>query len=84
MYTGKDFTGQRHDVSVHSSTFAMEQCVTLEHEGEALSFVNNTDHPVTAYQDPHCDSDADFTTYPAKTHAPQPPFVIRAVKVWSH
>ncbi|MER7080727.1 Peptidase inhibitor family I36 [Saccharopolyspora kobensis] len=84
VWAEQGHTGQRHDISIHNSTFEMERCIPLEHEGEALSFVNNTGHQVTAYQDPHCDTKADFATYPPGTHAPQATFVVRAIKVWSH
>lgn len=84
VWTEQQHAGQRHDISIHSSTFEMERCVTLEHEGEALSFVNNTGHQVTAYQDPHCDTGADFATYPPGAQTPQATFVARAIKVWAH
>ncbi|KAA5836879.1 peptidase inhibitor family I36 protein [Saccharopolyspora hirsuta] len=84
VWTEQNHAGERHDVSIHNSTFEMERCVALEHPGEALSFVNNTGHQVTAYQDPHCDTEADFATYPPGAQAPQSTFVVRAIKVWSH
>ncbi|MGW1679850.1 peptidase inhibitor family I36 protein [Saccharopolyspora sp. NPDC002376] len=84
VWNEENHAGQRHDISVNDSTFAMEQCVPLAQEGEALSFVNNTGHHVTVYQDQHCDTEGDFATYPPGSQAPKSTYVPRAIKVWSH
>lgn len=62
----------------------MEKCVTLETDWEVRSFANNTGHPVTVYQDPHCDEEADFDTHPTGSQTPQAGYVARAIQVWSH
>lgn len=76
------FGGQPRDLALR--TTGIEQCTTLETDWEALSFANNTGHPVTVYQDPHCDEEADFDTHPTGSQTPQAGYVARAIKVWSH
>lgn len=64
-------------------TTNMEECVPLLALG-ARSFVNNTNRPVTVYQEADCSSEADFSTYPTGSSVPHAPFVVRAIKIWSH
>ncbi|GAB3283327.1 peptidase inhibitor family I36 protein [Parasphingorhabdus pacifica] len=77
-----EFRGQTHKTTLEDTE--METCVALPEGLEASSFVNRTGHPVTVYQDPLCDTHADFSTYPSETHVPNAPYVARAIKVWSH
>ncbi|MBB5153752.1 peptidase inhibitor family I36 protein [Saccharopolyspora phatthalungensis] len=77
-----NFAGKVHALGVQAT--AMEQCVRLQQGIDAQSFVNNTGHPVTVYQDPNCDTEAEFATYPTGSQAPQATFVARAIKIWSH
>lgn len=77
-----DFRGQTHSTILENTE--METCVALPEGLEASSFVNRTGRPVTVYQDPLCDTHADFSTYPSETHVPNAPYVARAIKIWSH
>lgn len=77
-----EFRGQAHQASTDNTK--LETCVSLPEGLEASSFVNRTGHPVTVYQDPNCDSHADFSTYPSETHVPDAPYVARAIKIWTH
>ncbi|MFR9730943.1 peptidase inhibitor family I36 protein [Saccharopolyspora sp. MS10] len=79
-YPHVDFRGEPHRAELR--TTALEECVALPPEPEAKSFVNRTDKPVTVYQDPDCDTHADFATYPPGSTAPRPDYVARAIKVW--
>ncbi|GAA0512003.1 hypothetical protein GCM10011581_02290 [Saccharopolyspora subtropica] len=76
----ENFTGERHDVGLQTTT--MEQCVPLRQDVELRSFVNNTGHPVTVYQDPYCDTQADFATFPSGSQMPRSTYVARAIRVW--
>jgi hypothetical protein len=76
------FGGQQRELALRAT--GVEQCVTLETGWEAKSFANNTGHPVTVYQDPHCDEEADFDTHPSGSQTPQAGYVARAIQVWSH
>ncbi|MEB3366229.1 peptidase inhibitor family I36 protein [Saccharopolyspora mangrovi] len=76
------FGGQPRELALR--TTGVERCVTLETTWEVKSFANNTGHPVTVYQDPHCDEEADFDTHPTGSLTPQAGYVARAIQVWSH
>ena len=76
------FGGRSHSAALDVS--ASEQCIALPADLEAQSFVNNTGHPVTVYQDPVCDTQAEFHTYPSGSYVPHSSYVARAIKVWSH
>ncbi|MEV0699130.1 peptidase inhibitor family I36 protein [Saccharopolyspora sp. NPDC050389] len=78
----ENFAGQSHEVGLQAH--ALEQCVQLQQGVETRSFVNNTGHPVTAYQDPDCDTEAEFSTYPTGSQNPRTAYVVRAIKIWSH
>lgn len=78
----KEFRGEAHRASADNTK--LETCVSLPGGLEASSFVNRTGHPVTVYQDPNCDSHADFSTYPSGSHVPEGPYVARAIKIWTH
>ncbi|MGP4021060.1 peptidase inhibitor family I36 protein [Saccharopolyspora sp. 5N708] len=77
-----DYSGERHEVHIQAT--ALEQCTPLVPGFEVRSFANHTGRPVTVYQDARCASDAEFATHPTGSETPQPTFVARAIKVWSH
>ncbi|WP_338602925.1 peptidase inhibitor family I36 protein [Saccharopolyspora sp. SCSIO 74807] len=79
-YPEPDHRGEPHRAELRSTT--LEQCMPLPARPETKSFVNNTGKPVTVYQDPECDTHADFATYPTGTFVPGSDFVARAIKVW--
>lgn len=62
----------------------MEECVPLGDGFEVRSFVNRIDRPVTVYQDAHCSTVGDFSTYPGGTYVPKAPYVVRAIQIWTH
>ncbi|MDI2031599.1 peptidase inhibitor family I36 protein [Saccharopolyspora sp. TS4A08] len=76
------FGGETRELTLRAT--GIEQCVALETGWEAKSFANSTGHPVTVYQDPHCDEEADFDTHPTGSQTPQAEYVARAIKVWTH
>ncbi|RRO15402.1 hypothetical protein EIL87_15155 [Saccharopolyspora rhizosphaerae] len=76
------FGGQPRELALR--TTGIENCVTLETGGEVKSFANSTGRPVTVYQDPQCDEQAEFATHPTGSQTPQAGYVARAIKVWSH
>ncbi|SFS55919.1 peptidase inhibitor family I36 protein [Saccharopolyspora flava] len=76
------FAGEPRELALR--TTGIEQCVALETDWEVKSFANNTGHPVTVYQDPQCDEEADFDTHPTGSQTPQAGYVARAIKVWTH
>lgn len=78
----ENFTGQSHAVGLQATS--LEQCVRLQQGAEARSFANNTGRPVTVYQDPDCDTEAEFSTYPTGSQNPRAAYVARAIKIWSH
>ncbi|MCI2423811.1 peptidase inhibitor family I36 protein [Saccharopolyspora sp. K220] len=82
VWSGVNHTGDRHEIDIRPTV--LEQCTPLPQEFEVRSFANNTGRPVTVYQDARCASDAEFTTHPTGSHSPEPTFVVRAIKVWSH
>ncbi|ASU77440.1 hypothetical protein CDG81_02975 [Actinopolyspora erythraea] len=77
-----DYGGERRSMDLRSTN--MEECVRLGGDVEARSFVNRMDRPVTVYQDAGCATTADFSTYPSGSFVPRAPYVVRAVKVWTH
>ncbi|WP_116044930.1 peptidase inhibitor family I36 protein [Amycolatopsis palatopharyngis] len=61
-----------------------EECVALPEDMDAKSFANRTDRYVTVYQDRHCATEGDFSTYPGDgTFVPQAPFAVRAIQIWN-
>lgn len=77
--------GYREPVSEHSAEHvARERCLPLPRDREVRSFANSTGHPVTVYQDPDCDTYAEFSTHPNGSRTPRTPFVARAITVWDH
>lgn len=61
-----------------------EECVPLPAGMAARSFANRIDRHVTVYQDRHCSTEGDFTTYPGpETFVPHGPFVVRAIQIWN-
>ncbi len=81
-WTDVEYSGEVYEADLR--TVALEECLPLPEGQEARSFANSLDRPVTAYQDADCSSEADFTTYPGRTHTPHTPFLVRAIKIWSH
>ncbi|WP_228046196.1 peptidase inhibitor family I36 protein [Saccharopolyspora montiporae] len=78
---GQDsFTGRAHHTAAAGAEF--ERCIPLPDGLEAKSFANSTHHSVTVYQDPDCDTDADFSTHPPGSQVPEAPYVARAIQVW--
>lgn len=77
-----DYKGQPHRFDLRGTS--MEECVPLNSGFEARSFVNRIDRPVTVYQDAHCATVADFSTYPGGSHVPRAPYVVRAIQIWTH
>lgn len=77
-----DYRGQPHRFDLRGTN--MEECVPLSSGFEAHSFVNRIDRPVTVYQDVHCSTVADFSTYPGGTYVPRSPYVVRAIQIWTH
>ncbi|NHD18176.1 MULTISPECIES: peptidase inhibitor family I36 protein [unclassified Actinopolyspora] len=78
---------QQYGGSPHSAdlrTTNMEECVPLSGDLEAHSFVNRLNRPVTVYQDAHCGTRGEFSTYPEGSFVPRSPFVVRAFKIWTH
>lgn len=72
-------------VSTHSTqNVELERCLPLPPGQEVHSFANRTGHPVTAYQDPDCSTHAEFATHPDGSRTPRAPYVVRAIKIWSH
>ncbi|OLT47013.1 hypothetical protein BJF85_00830 [Saccharomonospora sp. CUA-673] len=80
-WDGQFYNGQmqRFDLSdTHT-----EKCVALPHGMEAHSFATRMERHVTVYQDRHCATEGDFSTYPGPgTFVPQAPYVVRAVQIW--
>ncbi|TCP48530.1 peptidase inhibitor family I36 [Tamaricihabitans halophyticus] len=61
-----------------------EECAPLPEGFDGRSFVNRTDRLVTVYQDRHCATEGDFTTYPGEgTYVPVAPFVVRGIQFWN-
>lgn len=79
-WTGNSFSGRSHRTATSAVEF--ERCVPLPDGLEAKSFANRTHQPVTVYQDPDCDAEADFSTHPPGSRVPEPDYVARAVQVW--
>ncbi|MGJ7908613.1 peptidase inhibitor family I36 protein [Actinopolyspora sp. H202] len=77
-----DYAGNEHSFDLRSTN--MEECVRLHGNIEARSFANRMDRPVTVYQDARCATSADFSTYPGGSFVPRAPYVVRAIKVWTH
>lgn len=80
-YPHVELQGEPHRAELRAT--AVEECVALPAEPEVKSFANQTGKPVTVYQDPDCDTHADFATYPSGSHAPRSDYVPRAIKIWS-
>lgn len=60
-----------------------EECVPLPEGVEGHSFGNRIDRHVTVYQDRHCATEADFSTFPGPgTFVPRAPYVVRAIQIW--
>lgn len=79
-YPHVEYRGEPHRAELR--TTALEECVALPPQPETKSFVNQTGKPVTVYQDPTCDTHADFSTYPPGSFVPRSDYVARAIKVW--
>lgn len=76
----ESFTGRPHRIAADAVDF--ESCIPLPEGLEAKSFANRTHQPVTTYQDPNCDTAADFSTHPPGSRVPEAPYVVRAVQIW--
>ncbi len=77
-----EYAGKTHSADLRTTN--MEECVPLDGELRARSFVNRMNRPVTVYQDARCSTTGDFSTYPEGSFVPRAPFLVRAIKVWSH
>lgn len=75
-----DFQGERHTYEL--SDVGIESCVRLPLTAGGESLVQRTGRPVSVYQDAHCDSAGEFTTYPTGSWVPETEFAVRAFKVW--
>lgn len=75
-----DFQGERHTYEL--SDVDIESCVRLPLTDGAESLAQRTGRPVSVYQDAHCDSTGEFTTYPTGSWVPETEFAVRAFKVW--
>ncbi|WP_216216110.1 peptidase inhibitor family I36 protein [Amycolatopsis aidingensis] len=61
-----------------------EECVPLPDNIVARSFVNRIDRHVTVYQDRHCSTEGDFSTYPGGgTFVPRAQYLGRAIQIWN-
>ncbi|GAB3510757.1 peptidase inhibitor family I36 protein [Amycolatopsis cihanbeyliensis] len=61
-----------------------EECVPLPEDIVARSFANRIDRHVTVYQDRHCSTEGDFSTYPGGgTFVPRAQYLGRAVQIWN-
>ncbi|WFB11805.1 peptidase inhibitor family I36 protein [Streptomyces sp. LX-29] len=60
----------------------IESCVPLSPGATAASLANRTRHPVTVYESAECGETGEFDTYPSGSWAPEPPYRIRAFKIW--
>lgn len=76
------YGGKPHSADLRTTN--MEECVPLNGDLEAHSFVNRLNRPVTVYQDAHCGTRGEFSTYPEGSFVPRAPFVVRAIKIWTH
>jgi hypothetical protein len=75
----------RAPVSAHAARHvARERCLQLPADREVHSFANRTGHPVTVYQDPDCDTHAEFSTQSNGSQTPRAPYVVRAITIWDH
>lgn len=77
-----DYSGRVHRFDLRNTN--MEECVPLPTGTKVRSFVNRLGRPVSVYQDAHCGTTGDFTTYPSGTYVPEGQFVVRAVQIWTH
>lgn len=78
-------TEYRAPVSAHAAEHvARERCLPLPAGREVRSFANRTGHPVTVYQDPDCDTHAEFSTQSNGAQVPRAPYVVRAITIWDH
>lgn len=81
-WSGEHYAGDL--VPFELRTTNPEECVALPAGTEGLSFANRLDRHVTIYQDEHCATVGDFSTYPGGgTFVPQAPFVVRAIQIWN-
>lgn len=81
-WAGADY---REPVSEHAAQHvARQRCLPLPRDREVHSFANRTGHPVTVYQDPDCDTHAEFSTHPNGSRTPRTPYVARAITIWDH
>ena len=62
-----------------------DECVSLPEGFTAKAFANRlSDRYVTVYQDRHCSTHGDFSTYPGGgTYVPRAPYVVRAIQIWN-
>ncbi|MFH8367547.1 peptidase inhibitor family I36 protein [Streptomyces sp. NPDC018031] len=74
------FRGARHTHELAGTD--IESCVPLPRGVTAASLANRTGRPVTTYQSAECAETGEFDTYPSGSWAPEPPYRIRAFKIW--
>lgn len=81
VWSGEDYGGERISFSLRNTN--PESCAALPDAVEGAAFANRIDRHVTVYQDRHCGTEGDFSTYPGPgTFVPRSPYVVRAVKIW--
>ncbi|WP_007026383.1 peptidase inhibitor family I36 protein [Saccharomonospora iraqiensis] len=81
VWSGEDYGGERISFSLRNTN--PESCAALPDAAEGIAFANRIDRHVTVYQDRHCATEGDFSTYPGPgTFVPRSPYVVRAVKIW--
>ncbi|RBM17374.1 hypothetical protein DI005_22030 [Prauserella sp. PE36] len=81
-WTGEFYGGQITRFDLRGTN--PEECVPLPEGVDARSFANRLERQVTVYQDRHCATEGDFSTYPGPgTFVPQAPYVVRAIQIWN-
>lgn len=82
LWPEKDYGGEILRLDLRNTN--PEECRALPDGVEARAFGNRLDRHVTVYQDRHCATEGDFSTFPGPgTFVPQSPYVVRAVKIWN-
>ncbi|WP_019813320.1 peptidase inhibitor family I36 protein [Saccharomonospora saliphila] len=82
LWSEEDYNGDILRLDLRSTN--PEACVALSGGMRAHAFANRIDRHVTVYQDQHCATEGDFSTYPGPgTFVPRSPYVVRAIKIWN-
>ncbi|MBK1786353.1 peptidase inhibitor family I36 protein [Prauserella cavernicola] len=81
-WSGEFYSGQIARFDLRNTN--PEECVPLPEGIDARSFANRIERQVTVYQDRHCATEGDFSTFPGPgTFVPQAPYVVRAIQIWN-